>query len=204
MRSGFCSGDDAQHSRCRMKHCSCPQHDQDVKDRAAALMGDVFDGLRPDPIRDYVRATSDAAHLLSIAATEVGERSAEDCLRLLHDLRASINLLKDVDAALVQRIYLAGEHGDVRVDGLPPAKVTRGRDRKEWDARGAVFAYLDSVMSERQGELMEPSAVADLVMEVLPANSSTACKVTALKARGIDPKDYCTETPGRLAVTFVQ
>lgn len=201
MRSGFCSRDDTQHARCRMDACSCPQHDQDVRDKAAALV-------------DPTISTSDAPLSIGAAVDLIGVASADlataalvlpsdaaDSLRVLYALRQSLGRIRDVEAALVQHIYLTGDHGDVRVDGLPPAKVQRGRDRKEWDPRGAVFAYIDAKLTET-GEVPEPSAVADWVMEVLPANASTSCKVTALRSVGLDPKDWCVESPGRLTVTF--
>lgn len=232
MRSGFCSllscsknQRGATHDRCRMESCSCTWHDEDVKVKAAALTDETpLVVMTKDPdattalvaaamkmgrggeppasdLLEAIMAVSIAAEHLTRAATDLPD--AEQSLRLLHLLRKAIDHARDVDAALVQHIYLAGEHGDVRVEGLPPAKVQRARDRKNWDERGAVFAYLERRLDEHtfehDGEYPDPSTVASWVLEVVGVSY---CRVTPLRDRGLDPADFCDETPGRISVQF--
>lgn len=207
MRSGRCSGDDSEHKRCRMASCSCPQHDGDLKAKAAALVDSL-------PTIAASRGSTVPTTPTGIEKLEAGvdlldgevrrAKDGDSALRLLYDLRQVLGSLHVLEASLIQTAYLHGEHGDVRIEGLPPVKVTRGRDRREWDPRGAVFAYLGAKLEAVEGEYPDPRTVADWVMEVLPANASTSCKVTALRAAGIEPKDYCIESPGRLTVTFTE
>lgn len=204
MRSGHCSGNDKGHGRCRMASCSCPQHDADLKAKAAALVApEVAELLEPSepprPLWDAVAEVAFAALHVTKEATGLSDLPPEEALRVLYGLRDAIDNLRDVDAALVQHIYLHGEHGDVRIEGLPPAKITRGRERKDWDARGAAFAYVDSKMTERQGETPDPADVVSWVLDVVGASY---CRVTPLRTVGLEPEAFCTSSPGRLAVTF--
>lgn len=233
MRSGFCSRDQDHltHDRCRLDGCSCPKHDADVLAKAAALTerpdiaqcsmcgstnktesanglpcagpwhGPTFfdrfiqDGMLTNMVERAVWLSEQ----ISEAATALPE--AEQSLRILHRLREATRTLAQVDAALVTHLYLAGEHGDVTVEGLPPVKVVRRKDRKNWDSRGAVFDYLRTRVAQADGEYPDPTAVAEWVLELVGVSY---CRTTALKAAGLQPQDYCTETPGSLSVTFVE
>lgn len=200
-RSGFCSPCEgpipgATHDRCRLTGCSCVVHDADLLAKSAEL---TEAPAEPRPLWDAVAEVAFAALHVTKEATSLSELPPEEAMRILYGLRDAIDHLRDVDAALVQHIYLHGEHGDVRLEGLPPAKVTRGRDRKDWDARGAAFAYVDSKMVERHGETPDPAEVASWVLEVVGASY---CRVTPLRAVGLDPEAFCESSPGRLSVTF--
>jgi hypothetical protein len=203
VRSGFCGigNPPDSHARCRMDECSCACHEAVTIERDETFAGE------PQLLIRVQRSLASSLSDLAIMAQQVGksalrmdEISAEGALRCLHDLRSSLRLLNQVDANLCTRAYIAGEHGEVRVDGIPPAKVQRGRNRKDWDERGAVFAYVDAKMRERDGELTDPAEVASWVLEVLSGH----CRVTPLRAAGLDVSDYCTESPGKIGVTFVE
>lgn len=204
MRSGFCSDGDKRHDRCRLDSCSCPQHDADLKAKAAALVAPevaelLEPGESPRPLWDAVAEVAFAALHVTKEATGLSDLPPEEALRVLYGLRDAIDNLRDVDAALVQHLYLHGEHGDVRVEGLPAARVQRNRDRKAWDERGAVRDYVNHQIVSNDGELPDPLQVVEWVLNVVGVNY---CRVTPLKAAGLDPKDYCTETPGSLSVAF--
>lgn len=202
MRSGHCSAcansettgfRSPTHVRCRMPSCSCLGHDQDVKDKAAALV---------EPARTLageVEMLALTASVLSSAAVGL-DLPAEDALRLLHQLRSALSAIRDVEAVLVTHIYVTGEHGDVQVADLPMAKVVRRRDRKVWDGRGIARAVVDARMTERGFEVpSDPMDVADWLLEVLAVSYA---RVTQLRAMGLDPEEFCETTPGSLSVTF--
>lgn len=132
-----------------------------------------------------------------------GDLDWQDAIRVLARIRKVLETIRVVDADLVRHIYLTGEHGDQELEGLGRVRVVRGKERIRWESRSAVFAYLDSMMVEQGGEIPEPAQVAEWVMEVLPANASTSVKVSGLKRVGIDPRSFCEESPGALAVQFL-
>ena len=249
MRSGFCNlsyctdaGRSKTHGRCRKADCSCPWHDQDIKDRAAELVVpkeaiersavDPVDVLRegaeaevsgeltlvldspdsvfappgprvverwPDALADAVEVLALAAERVEVAAKGLGALPPDDALRLLHRLREAISSARDVDAALSTHIYIKGEHGDLHLPDLPPVSVKRSRERKNWDERGAVFAYVDSQMVARGAEQPDPSEIVDWVLQVVGVQY---CRTTPLKAVGLDPKAFCDELPGNIVVRF--
>lgn len=230
MRSGLCGQcprvtEDAKrgpmHGRCTMDSCSCIWHDEDVKDKAAKLITEAkprdvslvtqivavpdpnsplfAKTLAPKPPLETLLFMCEQLARQSIGLDEV---APDEALSRLHSLRQSIALLQTIDAALVTRIYLAGEHGDVRVDGLPVAKVTRGRDRKSWDARGVSRSVIDCHMTERGFEPpSDPWEVAEWLLEVLGVGYA---RVTPLRTMGLDPEDFCESSPGKISVQFVE
>lgn len=195
MRSGHCGNGDAGHERCRMAGCSCPSHDSDLLEKAATLTQPVL----PDSVAAAVEVFVLAAEQLSIAAREPG--TAEDALRLLHRLRVGITAAQEVDASLVTHVYLHGEHGDVRLDGIPAAKVQRARDRKAWEHRGLAQAVMDAQMDKRAGE--PPSDPWEPIEWLLDAAGLSYWRVTQLRALGIDPEAFCTSEPGKVSVQFI-
>lgn len=191
MKSGRCSG--GLHDKCSLDNCGCDCHVPDEVDHVERWFGVKVNEV-------------DVLKELATVTTEVGRAflgssglDPEDALRHLYALRASIELLQALDATLVQRAYLAGEHGDVQIEGLPAARVQRGRERKKWDSRGATFAYLDRKLSET-GEVPDPSDVATWLLEVLGVSY---LRVTALRAAGLEPDEYCETAPGKISVQFV-
>lgn len=230
----------SRHGRCRLNSCSCAGHDQDVRDKAAALVGEYVPGCgfvaptltiaghpkesgqdivpappltmpihavadevdRETALWDAVKSSALSALRVSTEATGLDQLDAETCMRILYALRAGLEHLRDVEAGLVNRIYLAGPHGmDVRVEGLPPAIVGRSKNRKGWDERGAAFAYLDSKMAARDGEAPDPGEVVDWMLELFGVNY---VRTTPLKAVGLQVDAFCEETPGKPQVSFIQ
>lgn len=202
MRSGRCSkcADDKrgpEHGRCHKADCSCGWHDQDIRDKAAALVEDA--PLPTGAVRLRVANLNAAAALVAEADLSL---DPEDSLRILHALRKATAILADVDAALVQRIYLAGEHGDVRVEGLPAARVQRGRERKSWDTRGAVLDYLGARLADVVD--IEPGHATRVANMILDVAGVSYCKVTALRDVGLSIDDYCESQPGKISVQFIE
>lgn len=142
--------------------------------------------------------TAEALNATGTAAIDATDW--QDAVRILHRLREATDHIGAVTALLTRHIYLTGEHGDQDIEGVGRVKIIRGRDRTQWEPREAVFAYIDARMIATEGEVPDPMVVADWVMDVLPATSSTSCKVTALKNMGLDPKAFCEDSPGSIRV----
>lgn len=154
-----------------------------------------------NPTRSTDSLASDLGFIVrQLCHTDPDVMSPEGALHLLYSLRESLGMLRDLDAALARHIYLAGEHGDVRVEGLPPARVQRGRDRKAWDGRGMAMAVVDAKLKET-GEVPTPHEVASWVLDAVGIGYG---RVTVLRALGLKPGDYCESSPGAISVQFVQ
>lgn len=124
----------------------------------------------------------------------------EDTIRLLDRLRTITHRLGQVDANLVRHTYVTGEHGDLEVEGVGRVKVQRSRDRRAWDERGVAQAVIDKRMEARGGEMPnEPWEVAEWLLETF---GISYCRVTPLRAMGLDPEMFCESTPGKPTVTL--
>lgn len=157
----------------------------------------------PEGLHGAVEAVLHAAEQLNTAALgTIDATDPTDAICYLDQLRDTTDHIGTVVAGLTKHVYLTAEHGDQDIPGVGRVWVGRSRDRKEWDSRGAVFAYIDAKMIAAEGELPDPTVVADWVMDVLPATASTSCKVSGLKAVGLDPKVFCEEKPGKISVTL--
>lgn len=132
----------------------------------------------------------------------------EQALHALSALRASVETIRQIDAALTRHLYLTGPHGDVEVEGIGVVGIRRANDRKEWDhdswrhdVRGAALektGATDEVFTA-DGESFD---LAELLILVQNVHGATAPKVTALRALGLEPAAYCTERPGQPQVVF--
>jgi hypothetical protein len=123
----------------------------------------------------------------------------EDAVRLLDQIRDSIETLRQIDSLLVRRIYLAGPHGRniAELDGIGPVSITRSPDRKRWDERGIARAVIDARMADTTGEAPDPWDVAEWLLEVVSVGYA---RVTPLRAMGLDPDAFCDVEPGKPTV----
>lgn len=145
---------------------------------------------------DLLRAAADK---VNEAAANAGVTGLEwtEALRLLDQLREATRTTGYVDAALVKHIYLTGEHGRVEVPGLGVVDISRARDRRSWDARSLARAVIDHHMGESDGTAPDPWDVAEWLLEVIAADR---CRVTPLRAMGLEPQAFCQDTPGSIGV----
>lgn len=124
----------------------------------------------------------------------------EESIRLLAWLRIITHRLGQIDANLVRHVYVTGEHGDLEVQGVGRVKVQRSRDRRAWDERGVAQAVIDKRMEARGGVMPnEPWEVCEWLLEVMGVGY---VRVTPLRAMGLNPKDFCEDTPGKPTVTL--
>lgn len=92
------------------------------------------------------------------------------------------------------------------VDGLPPIEIKSGANRSEWDRRGLLHelrhvARRQNVdMSTGEKQMSDDEAL----MHVIDAAARLEWRVTVLRGYGIDADAYCTKTPGRKSVVFLE
>lgn len=155
---------------------------------------------------EHAAATlEDSVAVVRLALTEVDEAlrevsavDFEDLALILVETRKALDSLRRVESELVKAVGKTGRYGLVEVPGVGAFKIARSKDRKAWDDRGIVGALIDTHMEARGGELPDtPWTVAEWVLE---AAGIAYWRTGALKAQGLDPGDFCTETPGRLTV----
>jgi hypothetical protein len=163
---------------------SAPEHANWVQ--ATSLADDDARGLDGMPLSTAVEFLSRSSSRLTAAAISL-DATPEDTLRLLHMLRSALSQIRDVEATLVQHVYLHGEHGDVQIEGLPVAKVTRARDRKAWEHRPLAQAVLDAHLTERGFEQPDPWEAIAWVLD----------------AAGVAYWN-CETTPGKPQVQFIE
>jgi len=152
-------------------------------------------------LQTAVSVLTAAADQLSVAAARDGIDALdwEAATRALADLRDGIETARQVDSLLVRHIYLHGPHGKnaAELDGIGPVSIGRSQERKNWDERGVARAVIDARMADTAGEAPDPWDVAEWLLEVYGVSY---CRVTPLRALGLEPKAFCEEIPGKPTV----
>lgn len=182
---------------CRAPGCPCnpdPHHEDPMPDASAPSTKDPA-GTPEDAVA-WARSAADA---LNTALKGYSPEDWTDAARLLYDLRKVTGTLHALDAGLVQWLYLHGEHGiHLRVDGIPgDLSITRGRAKERWEGEAAAKDYVGARIRALGGEVPDPEQVIEWVLEVVPA---ARCRVTPLRAAGLDVEDYRVSEPGSLQV----
>lgn len=131
---------------------------------------------------------------------------AEDVRTDLGEALTVWNLLADC----ARRLAAARDDlGRLLADDMPEKRMTvmgvgtfekhRKADRKAWDKDDLLRVVLDSRLADADGVVVDETPL-DKVLDVwnLPAP-----RTTALKARGIDPDEFCTVEYGHLTLQVV-
>lgn len=185
-------------SGCTCQASGCPCNPDAVGPPAAdpqAVLADVS----LDQVVDMLAAVAEHADTAAMGAG-VTSLGWEDAVRLLDRLRGAGDHLRVVEAALITHVYVTGEHGKAEVAGIGQVEIHRSRDRKDWDERGVARAVIDQRMEQlADGEFPDPWDVAEWLLEVYGVQY---CRVTALRALGLEPKAFCTDVPGKPSVTL--
>lgn len=157
--------------------------------------------VEPETPEDAVAAARAAGKALSSALAGYEPEDWRDAVRLLHALRAAVEVLRVSDASLVRWLYLHGEHGQHQLlDGVGAFSITRGRSKERWQVAPAAQDYVEAQIIARDGEVPDPRQVVEWVLEVLPSGESVSVKKTPLRKAGLDVDDYYTSEPGSLQV----
>lgn len=202
--SGFCNPGNgpASHRRCEQhprddgKVCACPtcRHGQDPAPDGLRVVPDL-ESLTVEQTIDLFAAA--AKQVLALRTEAITDLDWVDAVRQLDQLRQALWDARAIESALVHHIYMTGEHGDQEVDGIGMVKVTRSRDRRHWDERGVARAVIDARMADSDGTAPDPWDVAEWLLEVYGVDY---CRVTPLRALGLEPKAFCDDTPGTPSV----
>jgi hypothetical protein len=113
--------------------------------------------------------------------------------------------LSDLERSIEQIIVDLMDSKTETVDGLGTLERKRGTDRKAWQSEELLIRLVrDAVDPEGTGELPDPvevlTSVVQMVTECMPVTPSMGWRVTALRARGIDPDEWAETKPGRTSV----
>lgn len=115
---------------------------------------------------------------------------------VLRTIRRGIARGRDVDALICKHL-VATQYGEHIIDGIGPVKVRRTQASVHWDERGTAFAWVAHKMEQVGGELVDPETVVDWLLE---AAAVSYYRKGALRAAGLDPRDFYTSEPGNPAV----
>lgn len=139
------------------------------------------------------------------ALAEAGDWEA--LVRGLVPLQAMMRELRDLEAAVKQAAAECLPEKRVTVEGVGTVERRAAAQRKRWDSgellRRLVFR---SLVDEATGEMLAGDAldaaerVHAVVTDVLPITPSLGWRVGALRARGVDPDEWCEVTYGRPTV----
>ncbi len=152
-----------------------------------------------DALRTAImRADADRARLAEAGDTTALAFGLADLRALSRDLSMLARAVEDDVARLMASKTMT-------VDGLGTLERRRGTERRQWDSE-ALFATLvrSELDPDGTGEL-PPAAetlerVRALVADTMPLTGSFGWRVTALRARGVDPDEWASCTPGRTTV----
>ncbi len=125
-------------------------------------------------------------------------------LSAIRTLIGDLRMLADATEANVVELMPARRY---EIEGLGTLERRKGTDRKawEWESLWPLLVRL-TLDPDGTGELPDlPTTVASLTsltQEVIGLTPSKQPRVTALRAMGVDPDDWCDATPGRVTVQF--
>jgi hypothetical protein len=167
-------------------------------------MGDdlVVDDSLPDVIEQW-RTAIDALDWERGELAKAGDTpSLAFGLDRIRELRRQ---LSDLERAVEADVATLMDGKTETIDGLGTLERRRGTDRKAWQSEELLHRIIrDAVDPDGSGELPSPgallAAVQMAITDCVPITGSLGWRVTALKARGIDPDEWCETKPGRTAV----
>lgn len=158
-------------------------------------------------LTDYTLA--DAVRYLT---EHVKAQDLVDTVAMIQDLKRTLGIAESFVARELG--YLTQAEAQQAKTGLTsdgrPYEIKRGSIRKAWDhdgwkaqVRRAVIVAADAggAVNPSTGEEVDLYGLLASAQEV---HGSTAPKVKALKALGVDPDDYCESSPGPYAVSIQQ
>jgi len=141
-------------------------------------------------------ATTDTTYSVNLTVDIDGTDT--DLAHNLDQIDQAISVLRDARSELAQTLFDRHGHHTFDVDGLGRVEIRRGRNRTEWDREQLLSKVRTSrILDSRTGEL-ESELDAVLAVWNLPAP-----RTTVLKARGIDPDEYCASAPSAPQVKIV-
>lgn len=126
----------------------------------------------------------------------------------LRDLRSLVKILRIIDDDLAGRMVpLLANHVSVEVEGVGILQAKKGGERKGWDHEGLIRVVTAMGRDERRidkesGEPLESEADA-IVRALVECAGIRDWRTTKLRARGIDPDEFCSVTWGPAKVVGI-
>lgn len=133
-----------------------------------------------------VRQVHDAIHDLDV--DQIADLPEPDALTAWAVIEDANRVLQQIRSQLVHLVAEKMGERQVVVDGVGTFVRHVKKDRTRWDKDDLLRAVLDSrIVDETTGEIADPTPL-DKVLHVWNLG---APRTTALKARGIDPDEFC-------------
>jgi len=197
--SGFCNPTNPldSHERCTMDGCPCIHHRM-----TATPAGDPVAG-----VTGAVDVLAKALPGLMASCTDPEATDLAELFVTLQDARKALQALER-DAELACAKAMLSDLAET-----PTLRVERSRatDRKAWDhdewkrdvRAKAVQAHglkgAQAIITEA-GEELPATVLWDVLATLQNAHGAAAPKTTALRALGLDARDYCESSPGAWTV----
>jgi hypothetical protein len=149
----------------------------------------------PNIVLDSIEASAQA---------EIVDGDVEVLAHLFEYLDTLKTRLSVIHGEVMARLAEVMPH-TLELDGLPVMERRVGKDRKAWQSSDLLHHLIrDTLDPNRTGEIPDAGEAIQLVetvvLETMPVTPSMGWRVTALKARGVDPDEWATVTPGRVTV----
>lgn len=142
---------------------------------------------------DSLDSFIDQAHADAIRLQERGDvvglgDGLERLRAILAKLRDLEREVEDMTAGLMDRKVIVEE-------GIGMER-RQGKDRRAWQSEELLRRLVgDRLVDPETGENLY-----ETLIECVPFTGSLGWRVTALRKHGIDPEEWCDETPGRVSV----
>lgn len=175
--------------------------DEELGAAAASILYDNVANLA-DVVDDSDTLLADALKWCQLQESEGLEGLAQLAADVQNAKRALALIEHEVARAAGQM-----KRGGVQPSGVlasgKPYELKRATTRKAWDHGAWKGAVLNRVLEDRGLDryAVNPSTgeevdLGQLVADVQGVHGSTAPRVTALRSLGLEPGEFCTETPG--------
>ena len=185
-----------------------PEWDEELGEAAASILADNVarlgamtddsDTLLADALR-YLQAQPDGIEGLAHLAAD------------LQDAKRALAMIEAEAARAAGEMKRRGVKPSGALADGRPYELKRATTRKAWDHGAWKGAVLNAALEHRGLEryAVNPATgeevdLGELLADVQGVHGSTAPRVTALRALGIDPGEYCTETPGPWAFQIIK
>lgn len=130
----------------------------------------------------------------------IAAMSTEDALRELALLTDANRLLGQIRSLTEQAVAEQMGPGIYTVEGVGSFERHGRKNRKTWDREALLRDVLDTrLVDEATGEVTDPTPL-DKVLHVWNLG---APRVTALRARGLDPDEYCASEWGGWSIEVI-
>lgn len=127
----------------------------------------------------------------------------------LSAVRALSRDLRTLERATVEDVAGLLPEKRVTIDGLGTVERRKASTRRAWQSEDLFRRLLaQALVDPETGEILAGSTlevaetIGSEVLACMPVTASMGWRVTALRARGLDPEDWCETTEGPASITI--